>query len=299
MLLSVIIPAYNVEDTLRRCVESVLNQDIDGMEVIIVDDGSTDGTPAICDEYGKREGITVVHQKNAGLSEARNTGIKIASGKLITFVDSDDYLAPATYQPLLDLLGDNPQYDILEFSMIKEDGEKVLKNLALPEKEYSDMAEYWVEGKAYAHTYAWNKIYRRHLFDEVRLPKGKKFEDVWTLPELLKEAKCVRTTSLGLYHYTYNSNGITVRADSKAWRDLLLAHIPLINEKKLWGYKSFPEYYYHVLNIQISTFESSGEEDDIMLPTLPYNQNWKLKLLHLLGMKRLCKLFYLTFHRFR
>ena len=67
MLLSVIIPAYNVEDTLRRCVESVLNQDIDGMEVIIVDDGSTDGTPAICDEYGKREGTTVVHQKNAGL----------------------------------------------------------------------------------------------------------------------------------------------------------------------------------------------------------------------------------------
>lgn len=96
MLLSVIIPAYNVERTLGRCVESVLGQGVDDMEVIIIDDGSTDGTGKVCDSYGGREGVTVVHQKNGGLSEARNKGLDVAKGEMITFVDSDDYIAPAS-----------------------------------------------------------------------------------------------------------------------------------------------------------------------------------------------------------
>lgn len=298
MLLSVIIPAYNVEDTLTRCVESVLRQELDNMEVILVDDGSTDGTAKLCDEYGKDPRITVVHQENAGLSEARNTGIRLSKGGLITFVDSDDYVEPGSYKSLVNLIDHHPQYDILEYEVVKEDGKKVLFRTNYADREYTDMAEYWIDGRAYAHTYAWNKIFRRHLFRKVRFPRGKKFEDVYTLSLVLKEANTVRVTGRGLYHYTYNRKGITVGADADAWRDLLKANLPMIGDKRLQEYRGFADYYAHVLNIQISTYENSGKEKDILLPTLPYDQNFKLKLLQFLGMKPLCKLFYLKYRLF-
>ena len=291
ILLSVIIPAYNVEKTLRRCVESVLSQSVDDMEVIIVDDGSEDGTAGICDEYDGKKNIKIVHQKNAGLSEARNKGLDIAEGELITFVDSDDYLEAGTYKRLVEMMEQHPTYDILEYSVVKEDGTRTLFSLSLPDREYTDMAEYWTVGRAYSHCYAWNKIYRKKLFDNVRFPRGKKFEDVYTLPLLLRNAGKVVTTHLGLYHYTYNAEGITVSADGDALFELLKAHLPLINDKRLRSQKGFGDYYYHVLNIQISTYMESGNESYIQLPTLPYHHRWKLKLLHLIGMKQLCKLF--------
>jgi glycosyltransferase involved in cell wall biosynthesis len=291
MLLSIIIPAYNVEGTLRECLESVLSQHVDDMEIILVDDGSTDNTAEICDEFGIRDNIKVIHQENAGLSEARNAGLELAEGELITFVDSDDYLEPNTYPRLIGIMERHPQYDILEYSIVKEDNGKVLFSLDLPDREYTDMAQYWFDGRAYTHCYACNKVYRRGLFHGVRYPKGKKFEDVYMLPQLLRNAKVVRTTHLGLYHYIYNVDGITVSADGNALFELLKAHLPLINDKTLRSYNGFEEYYYHVLNIQISTYVESGNDGYIQLPTLPYHHRWKLKLLHLLGMKQLCRLF--------
>lgn len=291
MLLSIIIPAYNVEGTLRECLESVLSQHVDDMEIILVNDGSTDNTAEICDEFGIRDNIKVIHQENAGLSEARNAGLELAEGELITFVDSDDYLEPNTYPRLIGIMERHPQYDILEYSIVKEDNGKVLFSLDLPDREYTDMAQYWFDGRAYTHCYACNKVYRRGLFHGVRYPKGKKFEDVYMLPQLLRNAKVVRTTHLGLYHYIYNVDGITVSADGNALFELLKAHLPLINDKTLRSYNGFEEYYYHVLNIQISTYVESGNDGYIQLPTLPYHHRWKLKLLHLLGMKQLCRLF--------
>ena len=261
------------------------------MEIILVDDGSTDNTAEICDEFGIRDNIKVIHQENAGLSEARNAGLELAEGELITFVDSDDYLEPNTYPRLIGIMERHPQYDILEYSIVKEDNGKVLFSLDLPDREYTDMAQYWFDGRAYTHCYAWNKVYRRGLFHGVRYPKGKKFEDVYMLPQLLRNAKVVRTTHLGLYHYIYNVDGITVSADGNALFELLKAHLPLINDKTLRSYNGFEEYYYHVLNIQISTYVESGNDGYIQLPTLPYHHRWKLKLLHLLGMKQLCRLF--------
>ena len=292
MLLSVIIPAYNVEDTLRRCVESVLSQHADDMEVILVDDGSTDGTPRLCDEYGRKENIRVIHQKNAGLAEARNKGLASARGDLITFVDSDDYLEAGTYRSLIDIMDSHPEYGILEYSVVKEDGRNVLFSLDLTDREYTDMADYWVNGKGYAHSYAWNKIYRRELFRDVRYPKGKKFEDVYTLPLLLRNAKRVFTTHLGLYHYIYNREGITVKADGNDLLDLLQAHLPFMTNERIRSQKDFGDYYRHVLDIQISTYTESGNDSFIQLPTLPYYPTYTLKLLHLFGMKQLCKLFW-------
>ena len=99
--LSVVIPVFRVEHTLQRCVESVLQQDLSDMEVILVDDGSPDHCPKLCDEWAEKDTrIKVIHQENKGLSGARNAGIDIAQGDYLTFVDSDDYLALNTYQPL-------------------------------------------------------------------------------------------------------------------------------------------------------------------------------------------------------
>ena len=108
MLLSVIIPVYNVEHTLERCVQSVLAQDVPDMEVILVDDGSTDGSSALCDTYGNKKNITVIHQDNAGLSAARNTGLTVAQGRYVTFVDSDDYLDADLYPSLMKVLQAEP-----------------------------------------------------------------------------------------------------------------------------------------------------------------------------------------------
>ena len=290
MLLSVIIPVYNVAGTLQRCVDSVLAQSIngddDGMEIIIVDDGSTDKSSFLCDKYANRKNVHVIHQVNAGLSEARNAGLRIATGEYVTFVVSDDYLEPNAYNQLLPLCI-KEQCDILEYSFLRQLYKKTTPTV-LSDKRYTDSLSYWLEGQAYTHTYAWNKIYRRSLFDHVQFPKGKRFEDVPTLWQLLQIAKSIHTTSLCFYHYTYNANGITQTARGNGYRDLLQAHLTIINDPQLKTRDGFEEYYRHVLNIQLQTYIYSGDSRDIQLPALPYYGCLKLKLMHLIGLPLLC-----------
>ena len=115
MKLTVIIPVYRVEATLNRCVESVVRQHVPEMEIILVDDDSPDKCPQICDEWAQKDTrIHVIHKSNGGLSDARNAALDIAKGEVITFVDSDDYLADNTYPALLDMIDGT---DILEFSI--------------------------------------------------------------------------------------------------------------------------------------------------------------------------------------
>ena len=215
MILSVIIPVYLVEATLDRCVESILAQNVDDMEVILVDDGSPDDCPRLCDEWAKRDSrIIVIHKNNGGLSDARNAALDIASGQYITFVDSDDWLSENTLAPLLETIGN---CDLLEYS--------IEGRLQLHDRIYEDIDKYWIKENVYTHTYACNKIYRKELFDGIRFPKGKVFEDAYTLPPLLRKCKRVRTSNHGYYHYTRNPRGITANADGKALKQLLEANI--------------------------------------------------------------------------
>lgn len=278
MILSVIIPVYCVEDTLNRCVESVLRQNVSDMEVILVDDGSTDKCPKMCDDWGERDAhIRVIHKQNGGLSDARNAGIDVAKGDLITFVDSDDYLADNTYRPLLALMSD---CDILEFS--------IANKLALQDRIYHDIGEYWLKEHVYRHTYAWNKIYRRQLFENIRFPKGKVFEDAYTLPLLLKLSKTVRTTSKGFYYYSENPNGISAKANGQQLAQLLEAH--LSNNLPIDD-----EYYMHLVNIQMDVWEQT--KCPITLPlrqvktsALCGRVKIKSTTLNLLGIKPLCRI---------
>ena len=284
MKLSIIIPVYQVEQTLRRCIDSVLSQSFSDWEMILVDDGSTDESPKICDEYVKNyDKIHVIHKQNRGLSDARNVGIEHAKGTYITFVDSDDYLGDDTLKKVMRLMEIHPEYDILEYPIYEHftlmDNEH---QLLFDNHEYTDIKEYWHEEKAYTHTYACNKIYRKELFRNVRFPVGKLFEDVYTFPLLLKEAKMVATTAQGMYFYPHNPDGITVNADGKALSDLLEAHLKILPEMP------DADYYAHLLNIQLDVYELTGNPP--IIPILPYYSTLKLKLLHIIGIKRLCKL---------
>lgn len=284
MRLSVIIPVYRVEATLDRCVESVLKQHVDDMEVILVDDGSPDNCPEMCDQWAtKDQRIRVIHKQNGGLSDARNAGINMACGDYITFVDSDDWIADNTYPPLLDKIAD---IDILEFT--------VTDRLPLKEHIYNDINEYWLKEQAYTHTYACNKIFRRHLFNHVRFPEGRIFEDVYTFPQLLRKAQKVATSSHGSYHYWTNPSGITAMANGDALLQLLEAHL----------YSRMPIddlYYMYLVNIQIDVWEQTGK--DIIIPkrkvcntNLPNKYKLKAFFLNILGIKALCIIIKFTHH---
>lgn len=259
-MLSVIIPVYRTEATLRRCVDSVLGQQSEDcqLEVILVDDESPDASGGLCDDYSYRHpNVRVLHCPNGGLSAARNRGLAMAEGDIITFVDSDDWLRPDTYAPLLAKMAERPDLDIVEFPVCVHG-----KRLAFPDQEYSNMAAYWYDGQAYCHSYAWNKLYRRTLFTHERFPEGRVFEDIHTLPRLLQHARCVATVSCGEYVYEDNPLGITAQASAKQHQQLLEAHLSVIRDIDLLhagnttdyapSSAAVARYHQHVLNIQIS-----------------------------------------------
>jgi len=278
MKLSVIIPIYQAEDTLPRCIDSILQQHVDGLEIILVDDGSSDNSLMLCKEYASQHSlIKVIHQNNGGLSSARNTGLDNATGEYITFVDADDWISPDTYAPLLAQIGDS---DMLEYA--------INKRLLLKDVCYEDINEYWLQAQVYTHCYACNKIFRHQLFEGVRFPKGRIFEDVYTLPQLLRKARKVSTTSLGFYHYTDNVKGITATAGGKGLTLLLETHLQ----------SSMPiddRYYMYLVNIQMDVWEQTGKS--IILPprhvntsTLEGRQWIKAIFLNILGINTLCKI---------
>lgn len=221
MILSVIIPVYKVEKTLDRCVESVFQQGIDDMEVILVDDGSPDGCGEMCDLWAsKDERVKVVHKANGGLSSARNAGLDIATGDYVTFVDSDDYLMPDTYSKAL-----GKQYkidwDILEFSLVHESASRI--TLDIKECSFMSARQYWLNTKAWHHSYVWNKIFKRSLFNEVKFEKNRIFEDLLIMPVLLANNPIVTTTPIKGYVYSDNNDSISTKHSSQTSRSLLNA----------------------------------------------------------------------------
>ncbi|MBR1932715.1 MAG: glycosyltransferase family 2 protein [Prevotella sp.] len=292
MKLSVVIPVYRVEDTLDRCVESIVSQSFRELEIILVDDGSPDSCPQLCEEWARRDDrIIVVHKQNGGLSDARNAGIEVAKGERITFVDSDDFVDVNTFEQLMPLVA---QADVVEYPIYWHYGAAEQRVCQFGNHTYTHMADYWLKGYAYGHTYACNKIFRRSLFSDVRFPKGKVFEDAWTLPLLLKKAQRVVTSDQGLYYYCQNSQGITAQADGHALQMLLDAHLQVMQDPAL---ASDPRYYMHILNIQLDVCTLTGQKPTLPAQTIsPFTHGLSPKLrakaliLNLLGIERLCQI---------
>lgn len=210
--ISVIVPVYQVEAYLGRCVDSVLGQTVSDLDLILVDDGSPDGSGAICDAYAQKDSrVHVIHQKNGGLSAARNTGIDFAFGNsdsdYLCFLDSDDYLSPRFLEEMLSA-AEGLACPVAACGEIKSGGEP-LPEVAHPQFVRWEAMEYYCRESDVAAAAACGKIYRKDLFDGVRYPVGKLHEDEFTTYKVLYAAGAVAETQAPLYAYFQNTQGIT------------------------------------------------------------------------------------------
>jgi len=284
--LSIIIPVYRVEATLDRCVESVVSQDFDDFELLLVDDGSPDGCPQMCDRWAASDHrISVIHKPNGGLSDARNAGLERATGEFVTFIDSDDYIGPGTLTAVISRMGNN---DLVEYPIWQHYGNRRRQHLlSLENRQWDNVTDYWLGCQAYLHTYAANKVYRRWLFSDVRFPKGRVFEDAWTLPLLLKKRPKVATVSEGCYYYCDNPNGITAKANGTELAQLLEAHLTA----------QMPMddlYYLHLLNLQMDVCRLTDCYPQLQARRVRPVGNIKMKLkaimVNFIGIKGICTL---------
>ena len=240
LMLSVIVPVYNVERYLRKCVESLLCQDLspEEYELILVDDGSPDGSPIICDEYAsKHENIKVVHRENGGLSVARNTGINVAQGKYIQFVDSDDYLEPNVLKSLVQKM-ENKNLDVLRFNYrnVNGKGEEIHPNK--DPRRYVDYSDKVCDGLTFLSErlgpacYACQFMIRRDLLEGCLFKEGIYFEDMEWTPRMLLKAQRVTSTDFMVYNYLMRAGSITRGVDKEKKRKSLNDRLLLIDSIK-------------------------------------------------------------------
>lgn len=211
-LVSIIVPVYGVEAYLCDCVESILYQTYSNFEVILVDDGSPDGCPHICDEYAARDGrVRVVHKRNGGLSDARNAGLDAARGTWVGFVDSDDAVDPHMFERLLACAKtENAQIAVCNFGEFKDAHEGVLRERGIREHVSLSGREACVllMHDDELQNYAWNKLFRTSLWDGIRFPVGQKYEDVNTIYKLFETAQRVVLIPEVLYRYRLRDDSI-------------------------------------------------------------------------------------------
>lgn len=211
-LISIIVPVYNVAEYLPECVNSIINQTYKNLEIILVDDGSTDACPDICDGYAKRDSrIRVIHKKNGGLSDARNAGLDICTGEWIGFVDSDDYIANDMYEKLYGSAVE-AQADVSVCQSIKNKNGKLLYSNYKRGTEilYSkeDMINRMFCGGVQTIAVCL-KLYRKHVFSDLRFPVGKTNEDAFVILSIIDKTAQMVIIPSALYYYRIRIGSIT------------------------------------------------------------------------------------------
>ncbi len=246
-LISIVIPVYKVEKYLEKCIESVLKQTYTNLQIILVDDGSPDNCGKICDEYAKRDSrIDVIHKVNGGLSEARNVGISKAKGRYIGFVDSDDYIKENMYEILLNLIKEyNADASICNLYDVIE-GKEYIRNKNNGIQEYSrlDILKEVLLDKN-IQSYAWNKLYKKELFDEVKYPIGKKYEDIGTTFYIFEKCNKIVVTSEPEYYYLKRSDSLVNNVTESTvfdYMELILQRYLYINDN-IKELKQYNDYY--------------------------------------------------------
>ncbi len=238
--ISVIIPVYNIEKFLNKCIESVLAQTYKNLEIILVDDGSTDSSGIICDNFASLDNrIKVLHKTNGGLSSARNSGIEIASGEYVAFIDGDDYIEPNMIETLLNACANNEaDLSICSFFMEDSEGKICAKSESLENNCYSNIEalELLALPRQDRYVVAWNKLYKKSLFDKIKFPLNKLYEDQATVHKVFWEAKKIVTLSDKLYHYIVREGSLSYKPNPLQYfddLDALLARIDFYRQKGL------------------------------------------------------------------
>lgn len=223
-LISVIIPIYNVEKYVTKCINSVLRQTYKKLEIILVNDGSTDNCGMICDKYKEKYPslIKVIHQENRGLSEARNAGLEIANGKYITFIDSDDWVSPDMVNTMYkNIKISGAGISTVGFCKVYEDGRidtNKVKNRICVMSNIEALECFLFNG--YLTPCVCGKLWDISLWDEIKCPAGKLFEDQYTTYKLLDKAKKVVFDTTPYYYYLKRNNSIGHMVFSKKTYEL-------------------------------------------------------------------------------
>lgn len=223
--ISVIVPVYNVEEYMIKCLQSITRQTYRNMEIIVINDGSTDSSLKICEQFARNDSrVVLVSQENLGLSEARNTGLRIASGEYVTFVDSDDWLEPDAVEVMLSGCGEDTDLVITNFFRNYLNSEKlnVCSISGYTKKEI--VIRNMLCNNGIQHS-AWGKLYKRKLFSSIKYPKGKYFEDFFTTYHLADKAHRINILPAATYHYRYQQKSITASKNNiyKKYCDMYLA----------------------------------------------------------------------------
>lgn len=213
-LITVVVPVYRVEKYLCRCVESIRNQTYTNLEIILVDDGSDDLCPKICDDYLEKDSrIKVLHQKNGGLSIARNSGIDIARGEYIAFVDSDDCISPYyieyLYRAIIETGSCISQCNYEEFDSDSIDNSRVDFCVPIIYSKFDMLKNLSTSGMNVCSVVAWTKLYKTSLFEEIRYTPGKLHEDEFTTYKIFDRVEKIAYLDMPLYRYFINAGGIT------------------------------------------------------------------------------------------
>lgn len=306
MMLSIIIPVYKTEKYLDRCIESILMQKVDDIEIILVDDGSPDKSGEMCDKWALRDNhIRVIHKQNGGPGSARNMALDIAQGTYVTFIDSDDTIAENTFLPIINYLTGHQDIDILEYPAHLYIGSPKERKLTFENDifdihDLKDKQNLWLDNKLYAHCYSCNKVFRRSLFDGLRYSETVTLgEDIRLISQLLKKARNYATINTGMYLYYFN--GESISGSLKYADELLSSHLYAVEQLGIDIYsKSSRRLYLTMLNFQIDAYrfaKSTPKEPILKKNPIPlrYAQNkkdfTKILLMRILGVKNMCRLF--------
>ena len=256
-LVSIIIPVYQAKDYLKECIDSILEQTYDNLEIILIDDGSTDGSAQICDEYLNMDvRIQVIHKRNGGLSDARNAGIEVSNGKYLTFVDSDDIIAPNMISIMVDI-AEKEIAEIVKITLIRknqkdervptEEGYEVIRPLEALKRIYKDPPQI-ISGCG--------KLFARQLFDNFKFPIGMYYEDEFTTPKLFYNANRIVFSNSIQYFYMQRENNSIMRSpfNEKKCKDSLNVSEDRIKYFKEIGNRSLinaalKDYYYKLENL--------------------------------------------------
>ncbi len=241
--ISIIVPVYNVEKYLEKCVDSILKQTFTDFELILVDDGSPDNSGAICDQYAEKDArVKVIHKENGGLSSARNAGIDVARGKYLGFIDSDDYIAEDMYALLYNnIVKEEADMSICGIYDVYKDKEPKILSKFRKVCTKTETMKLILDANIIS-VHAVNKLYKRELFNSIRYPVGTITEDAAIILDIVNQCKKIIVESTQKYFYFHRENSISSKNFSK--KDLQT--ITVWNKNERWILDNIPSLYTEV-----------------------------------------------------
>lgn len=262
-MISVIVPVYNVEKYLERCVKSIAAQTYKDLEILLIDDGSTDKSGKMCDDFQQTDSrIKAFHKQNGGLSDARNYGIEHSAGEFISFVDSDDYIDEKMLETLHRLITENDADLAVCSAMDVFEGKEVTQVKEIKEFNLNKVESYKYMLRGDGIPSACNKLYKRQTVGDVRFPVGKLYEDGFFTPQILKKVEKTAVTSKPMYYYFRRADSITTKPFRKGDLDVIEAYDKCVKQVKELCPEALPYAEFRYRNAYFNVLDKMLMRDD-------------------------------------